>query len=304
MNRPPAYLFFFVLLCIAPIGAQQSRDTNPVTMFRSLTPPPGWHPSDSLRIFQGEELYRLIDGGADVYSEYGFTLAGSRRYSSPEGNEIDIEIYEMRDPDAAYGIYSFLAAESGTPVPLGQEGVGSDGFLLFQKARFVISLTALAEGEQAALIALGRAVDSLIVPGGQRPDLVDALLRPNFRNTGVVAIRGSISFDQRSRLGLGNLFRIREGAGGLFDGCRTFILRYPGSAACDSAESQGVYALTSEGGYRQVSANDTARLLAQPGGSLIHSARSGRHLLLTMGEGREKVQRVAFMLGRVALKPR
>jgi hypothetical protein len=215
-----------------------------------------------------------------------------------------MEIYEMRDPEAAYGIYSFLAAETGTPVPLGQEGIGSDGFLIFQKARFVVSLTALAEGEQAALIALGRAVDSLIVPGGQRPDLVDALLRPNFRNTGVVAIRGSISFDQRSRLGLGNLFRVRDGAGGLFDGCRTFILRYPGSAACDSAESQGVYALTSEGGYRQVSANETARLLAQPGGSLIHSARSGRHLLLTMGEGREKVQRVAFMLGRVALKPR
>ncbi len=57
------------------------------------------------RIFDGESLWGYIDGGADLYLEYGFTKLLVQ--------EVDIElihftvnIYQMKDSASAFGIYS------------------------------------------------------------------------------------------------------------------------------------------------------------------------------------------------------
>jgi hypothetical protein len=33
----------------------------------------GWTPSDAPKSYRGDELFVMIDGGADIYHEYGFT---------------------------------------------------------------------------------------------------------------------------------------------------------------------------------------------------------------------------------------
>ena len=57
------------------------------------------------RTFTETSLYGYIDGGAELYLEYGFdTLLVTELVI--EGNDIKAEVYRMKDPEAAFGIFS------------------------------------------------------------------------------------------------------------------------------------------------------------------------------------------------------
>ncbi len=57
------------------------------------------------RTFIESSLYGYIDGGADLYLEYGFdTLVVTELVY--EGRDFKVETYRMKDPEAAFGIFS------------------------------------------------------------------------------------------------------------------------------------------------------------------------------------------------------
>ena len=55
--------------------------------------------------FDGGSLWGYMNGGADIYLEYGFVGMRVEEFSDEE-EEIKLEIYKMEDPVAAYGIFS------------------------------------------------------------------------------------------------------------------------------------------------------------------------------------------------------
>ena len=59
----------------------------------------------SVRTFSGESLYGYIDGGADLYLEYGFTGVIVKEFVYLKG-KYKTEVYKMINPEAAYGIFS------------------------------------------------------------------------------------------------------------------------------------------------------------------------------------------------------
>ncbi|MBW6501889.1 MAG: hypothetical protein K0B05_10890 [Bacteroidales bacterium] len=59
----------------------------------------------SARTFSGTALYGYINGGADLYLEYGFIAAQVTEINYRGGN-YKTAIYRMTDPEAAFGIYS------------------------------------------------------------------------------------------------------------------------------------------------------------------------------------------------------
>ena len=82
----------------------------------------GWQPEDEAKYAAGEDLFLLINGGAEVYHEYGFQEALFQTYSTKEGKSINLEVYEMVSQEAAFGIYSFKTGDDGHPIDLGHEG--------------------------------------------------------------------------------------------------------------------------------------------------------------------------------------
>lgn len=57
------------------------------------------------RIFTETSLYGYINGGAELYLEYGFdTLIVTEMVV--DGSDIKLEVYRMKDPEAAFGIFS------------------------------------------------------------------------------------------------------------------------------------------------------------------------------------------------------
>lgn len=59
----------------------------------------------SVRTFNGSSLFGYMDGGAELYLEYGFEAAAVMDLDY-QGSKYKLEIYKMSDPESAFGIYS------------------------------------------------------------------------------------------------------------------------------------------------------------------------------------------------------
>ncbi len=77
--------------------------------------PSGWKKSGSMRSFNAQNLFQYINGGAEIFREFGFTSMSLGRYAGGD-EEISIECYEMENPEAALGIYLIKCGRE-TPWP-------------------------------------------------------------------------------------------------------------------------------------------------------------------------------------------
>ncbi len=170
--------------------------------------------------------------------------------------------------------------------------------MIFWKNRFVVLVTALNEGGRTGLGGMARDVGRRIRPGGRRPALAEALLQPEFRNSGVMFMRGALAFDRAGEIALGNVFHLTEGVSGLYGDCRTMILRYTGREECRSAALRGIRLLTEREGFRELAGGKPTRILSGPRGVILQVSQDRRYLLLTIGEDEKRVTSAAAALAK------
>jgi hypothetical protein len=78
---------------------------------------PGWKSKGQVREFTRNGLYGHINGGSELFLEFGFIVLRLQKYQAPgDSDEISIETYRMESPEAALGIY-LMKCGSETPVP-------------------------------------------------------------------------------------------------------------------------------------------------------------------------------------------
>ena len=116
--------------------------------------------------FVGEALYQYIDGGAEIYYQYGFAEVVTAPYQTSNGQELTVDIYRFASPDLAFGLFSAFRPDQPTPVPLGVQGFQASAHLEFVKGPYVVRVTAFADSHEiaAALRAVGNELDK-IIPG-------------------------------------------------------------------------------------------------------------------------------------------
>lgn len=66
--------------------------------------------------YDGSSLWGLINGGADIYLEYGMTRMLLEEVSSKAG-QLRAEIYQMDSPSSAFGIYSISKGKDTASIP-------------------------------------------------------------------------------------------------------------------------------------------------------------------------------------------
>jgi hypothetical protein len=76
---------------------------------------PGWQTSGKASVFLQTDLFNHIDGGADIFLEFGFERVTVQRYRNDKA-EIALEVYEMQSPDAALGVYLMKCGQE-SPLP-------------------------------------------------------------------------------------------------------------------------------------------------------------------------------------------
>jgi len=225
----------WISLFPAPVNAAVGTDGSAPRPLAALLPGRlgDWHLEDSPRLFAGDDLYKLIDGGADLYFEYGFREALSAGYSGSRDRTIKLEIYRMTDAPAAFGIYSIQAVPGGGPLKIGSEGVQYEDYALFWKGECVLVLSSAdtSAATKGVMVALAETVTGGIPEKGYKPEAMDLLPKEGLVRS--VYVRGPLSLSAVYSFGTGNLFGSAEGAIGVYPRHRLFLFRYASTEAAD-----------------------------------------------------------------------
>jgi len=128
----------------------------------------GWQPDGSPQQVVGEELFSLINGGAEIFLKAGFLRAMAQPYARADQQLIQLEIYEMTGPEAARAVFIRKTQGDGQPFALGEQGMMGAYYVIFWQDRFLVTVTGpgATPDTRAALLIFSRAVETRIK---QRP---------------------------------------------------------------------------------------------------------------------------------------
>lgn len=107
-----------------------------------------WVREGAFQTYDAAHLQDYLDGGADIYLEYGLSSVGVQAYRSKKG-ELQVEIYRMDSPEAALGIFSFRRHYPPDST-LGVPNEVSKYDVLFQKGRYFVAITNMDGGPETA----------------------------------------------------------------------------------------------------------------------------------------------------------
>ncbi|MDD4050433.1 MAG: hypothetical protein PHR28_00860 [candidate division Zixibacteria bacterium] len=223
-------MFRFLLALLTVVCATVSlAGTGLSDYFPRSGETPDWTPVDTLLVFVGDDLYQMIDGGAEIYREYGFVRAGTQEFVDEDGHSVTIELYEMKGSVAAYGMFSFKARGEGQEIPMGNGGRQTDYYLNFWKGRYLATLTGLDTSSvtRGAVEALARALEKKIAENGELPILCRKP-KPviDGRRPTLTYIRGPIALNNFYRFSPSDIFQTEEGCVLDYGDFKAFVFDY------------------------------------------------------------------------------
>ncbi|OGP55917.1 MAG: hypothetical protein A2Y65_04580 [Deltaproteobacteria bacterium RBG_13_52_11] len=184
------------------------------------------------RLYDGQKLFDYMDGGAELYYEYGFEQACVQRYKAPQGG-ITAEIYQMDTSGQAYGIYTFDS--QGEHPSIGQDATYAQGLLAFWKGRYFVRAFSDKEGLKDALLALGRTIAEKIPREGERPDILGLLPPQWVAKDSLIYFRGQTALNNSYFLSNQNVLSLGKDVEGIIfhytpdvKPLRVIMVRYPG----------------------------------------------------------------------------
>ena len=206
----------------------------------------GWEKDGEAQFFDGDNLFIYIDGGAEIYLEYGFLRVLVQDYKSQVGNRLSLEIFEMKSPASAYGMFTFKRSSQGRPLDLGDEGQLADYYLNFCKGRYLVTITGLDALETATdgLLAVAQAVNSKLRDASDKPRLLSALTEEGLVLPSVKFFRGRLGVSNSEPVLAGLAAGLESGVKGDYvSGRSVFILEYPGqdSSQKKMAEAKALF---------------------------------------------------------------
>jgi hypothetical protein len=139
-----------------------------------------WRKSGPPAIFEEDRLFEYIDGGAEIYFEYGFRQAVTQEYIHGD-NFIIVEIYEMNDSDAAFGIYSVQRDYKLPALEIGSDGTQFDNHISFWQERYVVAVMESVPDSvsKEVLNRIAQKISLRIGKTSESPELVKHLPRKN-----------------------------------------------------------------------------------------------------------------------------
>jgi hypothetical protein len=169
---------------------------------------PGWRRAEHKKVFARKELFNYIDGGAELFLEFGFDNLVIQRYQ--KGNsELTLEAYQTESPESALGIYLVKCGKE-TPV----EGIearnsGEKTQFTILKGRYFIHINNFERDEKllSVMVALARQVLESI-PEEKPAELFDYLPSENVVHGSERLIRGPHALQSMFTFGEGDIFQL------------------------------------------------------------------------------------------------
>ena len=221
------YLLPFIILLIVNTGFGQDKIKSNLLLPETGVIP-NWHMKDSVETYSGDNLFLYINGGADLYLEYGFEEVSTCKYLNYAGNNIHIDIYQMTDEAAAFGIFSINSSVHGKPVDFGTKSLLYDYYLDIWKGNYFIRCTANKKenGMVDTLQLFVRHIDEKIEIEGKLPALSSAYKLNGIEFKSVKYVEGIIGLGNVYNFGHGSVAGFHEGLIGKWEDKTAFVFAY------------------------------------------------------------------------------
>lgn len=197
----------------------------------SLQELPGWQLNQEPLIYEGDRLFELIDGGADIYLEYGFSQVISAQYIDPAQNNILVEIYEMTDEDAAYGIFSITQQTVSWSKEFGNLSAISSDYISFWKGKYYVNLSwsSSHHSENPSLAQLVALISGKIKETGNLPSMITQF---KFDADGIKTIyfKGNLGLSNFYYFDYKDIFSVNEGLARTIGNQHRIIFTYENAA--------------------------------------------------------------------------
>ena len=123
--------------------------------------PDGWQLLGPVEQFSADDLYEKINGRAEQYLAYDVVGLTCASLVEPDGQFIDLFVYDMGKPLYAFGIFSVERAPGQPAVDLGRQGYRAEASFFFWKGSHYVQVLASDRGEtlQQTAGTIARALD-------------------------------------------------------------------------------------------------------------------------------------------------
>ena len=244
--RYPVFAVMAVFLATGVLRAQTGESA-----LSGLLPDPsgldGWVSKDEAQAYEEDDLYLYIDGGAELYHEYGFKRVLAQDYWKG-ARSVSLEIFEMASPESAFGIFSFKRSKEGVTTGIGSADSLEDYYLNFWKGRFLVTLTGMSQDEEtvAGIRSIARAVDGKIRDSADGPKLLNALPAEGLIASSPKYLKGPLGLYNIYAFFTDDVFGLKEAVKGDYaSGAGAFVFRY------DSPEEAAGRFATVEKAFRE-----------------------------------------------------
>ncbi len=227
----------------------------------------GWSVKGEAQRFSGDDLYIYIDGGAEIFNEYGFRRVLAQDFEHKDGRGVTLEIYEMNDSAAAFGIYSFQASGKGRPAGLGTDGEIEEYYLRFWKGPYLVTVTGFGATEEArgnlleGVLAVARASDSRMKQAAPRPAFCREL-PADWTGPGFKYLRGVLGLNNLYPFFPRDVFEFREAAAVPIEGGWLFVFGYGNPVEARSRLDEVGKAMAESESYKGIQRHPDGRLEA------------------------------------------
>lgn len=132
----------------------------------------GWKVVAKDKIYDRDNLYNYIDGGAELYLSYGFKNVINRTYAKPGQPDVVVDLFDMGTSQNAYGVFSH--ARETVDGTFGQGSQYAEGLLLFWKDLYYISIFFSPETVESkrAVFDIARKIEMAITKEGLLPEIL------------------------------------------------------------------------------------------------------------------------------------
>lgn len=192
--------FFFVfLLVLSAFGESVIPDSD----FE-----PCWVKAGATKSFYKHDLYGHIDGGAELFLEFGFEKLLVQRYQK-DTLEIDLEIYEMTEPEAALGIYLMKCGRETPLAEIPARHTVNPFQLTVVKSNYFIQVNSFS-GRKDLVPAMQSLVNQVLarIPDSEEIKLFSYLPDSNLIGGSELLIRGQYALQPLYTLGEGDILKL------------------------------------------------------------------------------------------------
>lgn len=299
-------ILIFSSAWISTPACSPSRETNPSDLSRLLpdsTRAGGWERNGEPGIWEGEDLYVYINGGAEIYQEYGFERILIQDYKNPADSSISLEIYEMTEAPAAFGMFTFKTSSTGENLDIGQGGQIEDYYLNFWQDRYLVTLTGFDQKPEtvSGLKLLAEAVADRFRKGetGAPPALISRLPQEGLLPTGLKYFRGHLGLFNSYPFSQQDIFRIHEAVKGRYaDGYDVYLIPYVDESTGSEVFQSAKEVLIRSTQFHDAAASEHGLRFFDGENTLIRMESVGADIVIVIGGTEPAAEKVITALSK------